>query len=639
MRATLSGYYRNLQFDQSKVAKELFDVTKQISSGQKIQYAYEDTSTFIDTVRLDNEVTTLSQAKQNATRANQVSSNTDITMNGMVEVFESMKVKLIQAANGTNSPESLNAIALDLRGLEENMIQLANTSIDGKYLFSGSEIKTKPIDSNGLYQGNDTDLKAFVGSGVEQKYNISGADLFLGDENDTQRKITTNIAIRNTSTNAVIKASDSIEDMMGAGTSPYSFYVRGTDSAGTSFKEKIDIDDTTPVSSLLSKIENLFGAGSVNVSLNGSGNIVIEDKLKGSSKIDFHIVGSSDTSITNIDALPGAGVVKEFIKSGLTSSDGVNFDEAKIYDRTRFSKSGPVLTSNVSHVLNSDNSFVSNGTKLVDASAQNSLNGVIFNYSGVDVSGADFTATINLQDGGSSFTIDGNTYNIFNAGSPAVPTPANEVTYKQLTDVINMVVTGNLPIADTEVAYTNALKASVLDGTTSLNYKGQIVFKDLINTLTPAEISLYDSNTNDFTAAASALTFNTNNALTIRDPKTDFFQQINAAITAVELGRLQADGTALDPRNGGIQNALQAIDDLASHAYNQHSVAGAQSKNLEMSSNRIDLLLVSTKSLRSEAIDTDMAEAALKLQQLQMNYQAMLSTVSRISQLSLVNYL
>ncbi|MBE0497634.1 MAG: flagellar hook-associated protein FlgL [Campylobacterales bacterium] len=638
MRATLSGYYRNLQFDQSKVAKELFDVTKQISSGQKIQYAYEDTSTFIDTVRLDNEVTTLSQAKQNATRANQVSNNTDITMNGMVEVFESMKVKLIQAANGTNSPESLNAIALDLRGLEENMVQLANTSIDGKYLFSGSEIKTKPIDANGLYQGNDTDLKAFVGSGVEQKYNISGADLFLGDENDTQRKITTNIAIRNTLTNAAIKASDSIEDMMGAGTSPYSFYVRGTDSAGVSFKEKIAIDGTTPVSSLLSKIENLFGTGSVNVSLNGSGNIVIEDKLKGSSKIDFHIVGSSgDTAITNIDALT-TGDVKEFIKSGLTSSDGTN-DEAKIYDRTRFSKSGSVLTSNVSHVLNSDNSFVSNGTKLVDASAQNSLNGVIFNYSGVDVSGADFTATINLKDGGSSFTVDGNTYSIFNAGSPAVPTPADEMTYKQLTDVINMVVTGNLPTADTEGAYTNALKASVLDGTTSLNYKGQIVFKDLLNTLTPAEISLYDNNTNDFTAAASALTFNTNNALTIRDPKTDFFQQINAAITAVELGRLQADGTALDPRNGGIQNALQAIDDLASHTYNQHSVAGAQSKNLEMSSNRIDLLLVSTKSLRSEAIDADMAEAALKLQQLQMNYQAMLSTVSRISQLSLVNYL
>ena len=50
MRATLSGYYRNLQFDQTKTAKELFDVTKQISSGQKIQYAYEDTSTFIDAV-------------------------------------------------------------------------------------------------------------------------------------------------------------------------------------------------------------------------------------------------------------------------------------------------------------------------------------------------------------------------------------------------------------------------------------------------------------------------------------------------------------------------------------------------------------------------------------------------------------
>ena len=44
-------------------------------------------------------------------------------------------------------------------------------------------------------------------------------------------------------------------------------------------------------------------------------------------------------------------------------------------------------------------------------------------------------------------------------------------------------------------------------------------------------------------------------------------------------------------------------------------------------------------TLRSSVIDTDLAEASLELTQLSLNYEAMLSTVGKISKLSLVNYL
>ena len=140
-------------------------------------------------------------------------------------------------------------------------------------------------------------------------------------------------------------------------------------------------------------------------------------------------------------------------------------------------------------------------------------------------------------------------------------------------------------------------------------------------------------------SSGSILRFNANNALTISDPKTDFFKQIDEAIKSVELARLYSNGNGTDPRNVGVENAIRAIDDLSSHIGNQLSVAGSQTQTLERTEQRTELLIVTTKSLRSEAIDTDMADAALELKQLEINYQAMLSTVSRISQLTLVNYL
>ena len=713
MRATLSGYYRNLQFDQSKVAKELFDVTKQISSGQKIQYAHEDNSVFIDAVRLDNEITTLTQVKQNAQSALQVSTNTDTTMNEMTKILEAMKVKLVSAANESHSPESLNAIAAELRGLENNMLQLANTSIDGRYLFSGTEINTKPIDVNGVYQGNDKDMKAFIGSGVDQTYNINGKDLFLGAENDTQRKITANVphfsltqlypdvmvattTPRELGTEEYITPSNTIRDLMGdtdidTTNDPQShFYIRGTRSDGSTFKEKIsDISSDQTIDVLLSRIEDAFspvpGTSTVNVTINEDGQIEIEDKFKGSSKLDFHMVGAIDfdpagadtanvvaidnldTGITDFSVIANevtgtppvipptnALYVKEFTKSSLTSAPGAASNiEGIIYDRTQFTHNGPKLESNTSQVIKSgvtdsngdsvSNLFATDATKLEDVFA--TITSSTLHLEGTQRSGAPYS--LDIVFGANPATdvvvvndlIAATSYNV--ADGKGTDTVAQDMTYRQLMDIVNMAVNGVTP-ADNDAGYRAAIDIANTNSSVNLSYDGKITFEDSTSP-TSAEISLYDASADDFTLPGvvngSMATFNSNNTLSISDPKTDFFKQIDEAIKSVELGRIRADGDVEDPRNVGVQNAIQALDDLSDHLYNQHSVAGVQSQTLQVTSDRTEMLIINTQILRSETLDVDIAEASLEMKQLELNYQAMLSTVSRISQLSLVNYL
>jgi flagellar hook-associated protein 3 FlgL len=190
--------------------------------------------------------------------------------------------------------------------------------------------------------------------------------------------------------------------------------------------------------------------------------------------------------------------------------------------------------------------------------------------------------------------------------------------------------------------YNQAIINSNKNSTVNLSSDGKITFHDLTSgeTSTKASISIYDVSSSDFTKSASMATFNTNNALTIQDPKTDFFAQLDEAITAVENGRYRPDGeNGVDPRNAGIQNGIQIIDDLNEHVNRMQTKAGAQSQTLESATSRTDMLLLNSKILRSEVLDTDIADATLKLQQLQLNYQAMYSSVSRISKLSLVNYM
>ncbi|MDD2789296.1 MAG: flagellar biosynthesis protein FlgL [Sulfurimonas sp.] len=705
MRVTSSTYYDNL-FAQSnsKLSNNLFDVNKQIASGLKIQYAGDDIATFVGTMQLDNEMTTLSQIKQSAESGYKISNQTDTILNDFETSMDRMRTLMINAANASHSTTSRDALAAEMRGLESHLKNLANTSINGQFLFSGTAVATKPISDDGTYNGNSGSLNAFLGSQSQQQYNLSGAELFLGEDILTSRMVTTNVSNVNlsakypdftdssvTGTPFVITADDTIRDLMGdtdnvvdTANAKHYFYVRGVTSDGTAFNKQIPpLKDDTKIDELLTQIGSLYGNTPnlkvVNVNINASGEIVIEDKMKGSSKLDFHMVGAVDFSggaaanVTNIDALDDGETnfdqiiykdettglplstatnpnlyVKEFVKSSFTAATGATSNiEGLLYDRVAFSKSGSTLSSNVTQVLKDGNAFASPSTKLsevADLSQANAgtLNGTQLLLTGTTTSGAAFNVQVDLNSAGSTFSLDGGTtnYNIYNMATPArAAVAADEMTYQQLLDVVNLAVGGITPSGAAATDYDAAIEASKLLSNTTLSYDGKLKITDLTSSDTQASFAMYDSNSGNFGGASSAMTFQANNALTITDPKTDFFKSIDEMIKAVEEQKIYPDATSGDPRNAGIQNAIAMMDNLQTHIQRSHSKVGAQSNALTKSVERTEILEISTMSLRSSIIDTDLAESSLQLSQLSLNYQAMLSMVSKVSKLSLVNYL
>ena len=722
MRVMQSMYYDSIYgTNNNKLTNELFDVNKQIASGLKIQYASDDVRTFSETMRLDNEVATLGQIKKSTDNGYKVSNQSDTILNDFTTSLDRTKTLFVQAANGSQSDQSLDAIANELRGLEDHFKNLANTSINGQYLFSGSAVGTKPISDDGIYHGNDQSMNALIGSNNTQQYNLTGAELFLGEEVSQNREITSNTINRNIladypnlqatgdNTESMLTSSDSMRTLMGdidAETDPentYHFYLRGTRSDGSTFKDSLTFTDTDTIDNLLTKIGEAYGNNGnlevVNVSLNNAGEIVVEDKLNGSSKLDFHLVGAVDFDTTDgndeadindaiyanpgaIDNLDGGETnftkildgsndlyVKEFVKSDLNVDTTI---QGLTYDKTEFSKDGSKLSANVPQVLKKtqlvdvngvitdtipkekENSFAEPSTKISEvANAKKeivpntdpktyTLDGTVFDLKGVDIEGNAYSVTINLNSDGSTFSPDGGVtnYKIFDMGDPRDAVAADDMTYQQLMDVMNMVVTNSYPASeDNADDYDNAISLSNEKGSTSLSYDGKLEFSDLTASNTQAIISLADSNAGNFDENASVMTFNTTNALTIRDPKTDFFKTLDEAIAAVEEHKLYPDASIGTTTNIGIENAIQMIDDLSEHVTRSQAKVGAQSNALNNSLERTSLLEVSTVSLRSSVIDTDLAEASLRLTQLDTNYQAILSTVGKVSKLSLVNYL
>ncbi|GAA8122896.1 flagellar hook-associated protein FlgL [Helicobacter pylori] len=352
MRVTFGSKYNQMNNYQNALQNKINDANTQIASGLKIRYGYQNSNINNQNLKFQYEENTLDQGIDVAQNAYTSTLNTDKALQEFSKTMETFKTKLIQSANDMHSETSRAAIANDLERLREHMMNVANTSIGGEFLFGGSKVDRPPIDSEGKYHGNGEDLNALISSDNLVPYNISGQDLFLGADKDKHKLITTNIKLLNQNKlhpdvmdalehsslpeEVFIKPSDTLRELIGdndkdpTNDSKEFFYLQGVRPDGSSFKEKFALDkayqnkeSATKVSDLLDKIGHAYGNTSqnkvVDVSLNNWGQIEIKNLTPGSENLDFHLI-SSDGDFDDLDALRSSGKrVTEYVKSAFVT--------------------------------------------------------------------------------------------------------------------------------------------------------------------------------------------------------------------------------------------------------------------------------------------------------------------------------
>jgi flagellar hook-associated protein 3 FlgL len=194
-----------------------------------------------------------------------------------------------------------------------------------------------------------------------------------------------------------------------------------------------------------------------------------------------------------------------------------------------------------------------------------------------------------------------------------------------------MLVSDNLPASDDFQDYENAVNAAREKVDAGLDNEGKFYIKDKTSQDTKAEFSLYSSN--------GEFVLNANDSITIDSPKTNFFQTLQNAIEAVKNGNEYADASSADPRNYGIQGAIEAIEHVMDRVKREHAKIGALSQEFDMTIQRTDTLKVNVQTLQSQNIDTDIGEATMKLESLKTSYQALLASIAKVNNLTLLNYL
>ncbi|EAH5848325.1 lagellar hook-associated protein FlgL [Campylobacter upsaliensis] len=750
MRVTNKLNFTNSIQNTMSGASALNKLSMQLSSGMKIQDSYEDASIYIDNTRLEYELKTLEQIKEATSSAKEMTSNSMKALQDMVKLLENFKVKVTQAASDSNSQTSREAIAKELEKIKEQIVQLANTSINGQYLFAGAQLNHKPFDSKGNYFGDKNNVNVVTGAGTESPYNIPGFDLFFKADGDYQKQITTNESFtdnrhdlsKDPSKKQYLKGDNLWQDLIGLGYvkdkkleidkdfdqkdtrldfPPTTLYVQGVKPDGQSFKSAVLVNPTDKMEDVLEKIGNLYGNTAtekvVDVTINDSGQIQIRDLKEGNNKLDFHAVaytpqfddktemqkiktamqaaqpplskddltnlvmeaaiGNPARPITDLQSPVQVTINNQqfeidlhqtdFINSKMTDSAG-NATNGADYDNTFFEKHGNSVIGNVSQVIQGTNAYATDDTKLSEVMSGNAMDSTL-NLTVNSKGGNTYNVTVNLQNSTVSFPDPNNpnqniTFPITHTnpatGNNGVVTPPNEITYRQINDIIGMFASDQVPtqtITPNNGQITNAqydtLQKLMSDSKSTVNvtmdYRGRISVTDKLSTGTNIGVSLSDSQSGQFPrppynhtanqVAGPDFSFNANNSLVIDEPNVDVIKDLDLMIEAVLSGNMRANADGDNPRNTGMQGALERLDHLSDHINKLNTTMGAYHNNIDNVNTRVTFLGVNVQTLKTKVNDADYGETLMNLMQTQLAYQASMKATTTISQLSLLNYM
>lgn len=187
MRLTNNMMIRSFLSNVSSAAGNVNKYQMQVQTGKAYQYASDAPIAAAKSIRYKSKISELEQNQKNIDDANELLKVTESAIDGYNDILQRISELAVDAANGTRGEPERDAIAAEIKQLRSEIISIANTKYNGRYIFSGYETEKELMAEDGKYNMDvttrGTELEAInysIGFGSEIQVNTLGPDVFGG---------------------------------------------------------------------------------------------------------------------------------------------------------------------------------------------------------------------------------------------------------------------------------------------------------------------------------------------------------------------------------------------------------------------------------------------------------------------------
>ncbi|MGE5587930.1 MAG: flagellar hook-associated protein FlgL [Clostridia bacterium] len=190
MRISTSYLLNNLSRDIAQQLARMQKLSEDISTTKRVRKPSDDPIAASRGLAIRALRAGVAQHKTNIDDAKDWLGATEQALMKAQEVFENAADAALRAGNGTLSDDERYALAQDLDGLISELVDLANTQYDGRYIFAGLKTLTRPFVLTAgpgtpsytvTYEGVDGCKQIEVEPGTTMQVNTNGGEVFMQD--------------------------------------------------------------------------------------------------------------------------------------------------------------------------------------------------------------------------------------------------------------------------------------------------------------------------------------------------------------------------------------------------------------------------------------------------------------------------
>jgi flagellin len=200
----------------NKNSSALSNSLKKVSSGMKINGAADDASGYAISERMRVQIRGLDQANSNTQNGNSMMKVAEGAVSSTVDILKTLKEKVINAANDTNTDDDRATIQKELNQSIDQINDNANVTFNGKYLVDGSHNQSVTATKTSLTNTSlSTDTVTTSAFNTLTDRNNNGLNINADDT------VTISFVNEGTTYTTSVKGNKSFDDLLSAANATY----------------------------------------------------------------------------------------------------------------------------------------------------------------------------------------------------------------------------------------------------------------------------------------------------------------------------------------------------------------------------------------------------------------------------------
>lgn len=148
LRVTQGMMHMQLMRNLNRNLTQMEQLQQQTTTGRKINKASDDPVGITYSLRYRSEISANEQYQKNVDSALSWLDFNDTVVSQASDVLQRVKELSTQGANGTNPDLALDNIKSEIEQLKKQLIDIANSKLNGKYVFNGEQFDKMPYDGS-----------------------------------------------------------------------------------------------------------------------------------------------------------------------------------------------------------------------------------------------------------------------------------------------------------------------------------------------------------------------------------------------------------------------------------------------------------------------------------------------------------